>query len=284
MAPIERFDHALIAVADLEAAAAAYRSLGFRLTPRGEHTGKGTANYCIMFGDSYLELIGVVDPSLASGRLAARIASAGEGGIGLAYGGDDANTIHEALRGAGVEAEAPVSLSRPLTLDSETNEVRFANVMMPAAGLEPLIQFVCTHQTPELTRARHEWQLHANGATGLNEVIIAVTEPGAHAAAMRRMFGQQAVRERQGEVTALVEPLTLRLCTWNKIAERFPHSAVKQPSVLPHIAALCLDVTEPDAATTMWDMAGIKYFEGAGGAVYVGPSSACGVILELSEG
>ena len=279
--PISRFDHAMIAVADLERAAAQWKSLGFRLTPKGVHQGKGTANYCVMFPETYLELIGVVNPEEASGRLAARIAESGEGVAGIAYGADDADKIFAALAQAGVKAEPPVSLERPLELDGERDMVRFRNVMMPAAGLEPVLQFVCSHLTPGLTRARHEWQLHANGVTGVNEIIVCVADPLAHLDQVRRMFGKPAVRDRKGEVSALIDPMTLRLSTFDAVAARFPKANLKAPAILPHVMAICLDVNEPDAATTMWDMAGVKYHEAGNGAVY---TLVNGVVLELSEG
>jgi hypothetical protein len=234
-----------------------------------------------MFAESYIELIGVVNPEEASGRLAARIAQAGEGVAGLAYGADDADKSFAALTAAGVKAEAPVALERPLELDGERSMVRFRNVMLPDAGLEPVLQFVCSHLTPELTRARHEWQLHANGVIGLNEAVVCVADPMTYAEQLRRMFGKQAVRDRKGEVTALVEPITLRLARFETIAERFPKAKLTPPPVVPHVMALCLDVNEPDAATTMWDMAGAAYHEGMGGAVY---TAINGVVLELSEG
>jgi hypothetical protein len=65
-----------------------------------------------------------------------------------------------------------VSLERPLDLDGTRDMVRFRNVMMPDSGLEPILQFVCSHLTPALTRARHEWQLHANGVTGVNDPTV----------------------------------------------------------------------------------------------------------------
>jgi catechol 2,3-dioxygenase-like lactoylglutathione lyase family enzyme len=279
--PIGRFDHAMIAVADLERAAAHWKSLGFRLTPKGEHLGKGTANYCIMFPESYLELIGIVNPSDAKGRLAARLAVGDEGVAGLAYGADDADKTHAALATAGVTVEEPVSLERPLSLDGHRDMVRFRNVMMPDAGLEPILQFVCSHLTPGLTRARHEWQLHANGVTGVNEIIVCVDDPMAHAEQLRRLFGKPAVRDRKGEVSALVEPITLRLAKFDAIVERFPKAKLTAPPPMPRVMAICLDVNEPDAATTMWDMAKIVWHEAPNGAVY---TQSNGVVLELSEG
>lgn len=279
--PIERFDHAMIAVGDLDAAAAQWKALGFRLTPLCPHLGKGTANRCVMFSDAYIELIGVVNPAEASGRLAARIEAAGEGVAALAYGGDDADKTFAALTQSGVAAEPPIALERPLDLDGARKMVRFRNVMLPDAGLDPVMQFVCTHLTPELTRARHEWQLHANGVTGLNEIVVCVDDPMAHTDQLRRLFGKQSVRERKGEVTALVEPMTLRLSAFDAIAARFPKARLQPPKVAPHVLAICLDVNEPDAATTMWDMAKIRFHEAPNGSVYTATN---GVVLELSEG
>ncbi len=57
------FDHAIVGVGDLEAARLSWQRLGFTTCPRGKHIGWGTANYCIMFADDYLELLGIVDAS-----------------------------------------------------------------------------------------------------------------------------------------------------------------------------------------------------------------------------
>jgi hypothetical protein len=64
-----RFDHAVIAVGDLDAAAEAYRRLGFDVQPGGRHTGKGTRNALIRFPAAYLELLAVEDreEALAAG-------------------------------------------------------------------------------------------------------------------------------------------------------------------------------------------------------------------------
>ena len=52
-------DHVVIAVRDLDAAAAQWRRLGFTLSPRGTHSPLlGTGNYTIMLEDDYLELLG----------------------------------------------------------------------------------------------------------------------------------------------------------------------------------------------------------------------------------
>jgi catechol 2,3-dioxygenase-like lactoylglutathione lyase family enzyme len=179
MAPIDRLDHVIVAVQDLDAAASAWRKLGLTLTPRGLHAGKGTGNHCIMLPDSYVELLGIVDATGAQGRLAENIRTRGEGGMGLAWGADDADRACATLRAAGIEAEDPNDLARPLDLDGQRHTVRFRNVMLPTLHFPGTMQFICTHMTPELTRARHEWMLHPCGATAVSEVMLAAEDTAA---------------------------------------------------------------------------------------------------------
>ena len=176
MPPITRLDHVIVAVRNLDEAATAWRRLGFTLTPRGLHEGKGTGNHCVMFPNTYIELLGIVDDTGTKGRLGQRVNERGEGGMGIAWGADDADQTCAALRAAGVEAEDPNDLSRPLDLDGKRDIVRFRNIMLPGLHLPGTMQFVCTHVTPKLTRARREWQLHPNGATAIVEVFVAATD------------------------------------------------------------------------------------------------------------
>ncbi|MGI9503687.1 MAG: VOC family protein, partial [Geminicoccaceae bacterium] len=62
-------DHAIIGVRDLEKGKEAFEKLGFRATPRGRHVGWGTANYCLMFDQDYLEILGIVDPDAFTNNL-----------------------------------------------------------------------------------------------------------------------------------------------------------------------------------------------------------------------
>ena len=58
---IAGIDHAVVAVKDLDAAAANWKQLGFTISPRGTHSAHiGTGNYTIMLGEDYMELLGVL--------------------------------------------------------------------------------------------------------------------------------------------------------------------------------------------------------------------------------
>ncbi|MFN9544419.1 MAG: VOC family protein [Alphaproteobacteria bacterium] len=266
MAPIDRLDHVIIAVRDLQAAAGAWRKLGLTLTPRGLHEGKGTGNHCIMVPDSYVELLGIVDATGAQGRLAERVRTRGEGGMGLAWGADDADRACASLRAAGIEAEEPNDLSGPLDLDGRQDMVRFRNVMLPKLDLPGTMQFVCTHLTPELTRARREWMLHPSGATGIAAIMIAVDDETA--------ARTQLVEAKPSNTTIT---LSSRSTIEGKLGAKALTGAPRDG-----VVALSLRVNELDAAAAMLSMGRIPHEERRD-CVIVPATATHGVALHLAE-
>jgi len=257
MPPITKLDHVIVAVRNLDAAATAWRKLGFTLTPRGLHEGKGTGNHCIMFPNTYIELLGIVDETGTKGRLGQRVNERGEGGMGIAWGADDAGQTCAALRAAGVEAEDPNDLSRPLELDGKRDIVRFRNIMLPGLHLPGTMQFVCTHVTPELTRARREWQLHPNGATGIAEVFVAATDISAAKAQLapaaptntkitissrQEIAGQLGAKALDGAPAEGIVAITIRLNELDAAGAmlsmgRIPHEETRHAIIVPATVA-----------------------------------------------
>jgi hypothetical protein len=87
-----RIDHVVVAVADLDGAAARLRErTGLAAVPGGEHPAWGTRNAIVPLGGAYLELVTVADPVRARGSAFGRaVAEAGEGElIGWAVEPDD---------------------------------------------------------------------------------------------------------------------------------------------------------------------------------------------------
>jgi 4-hydroxyphenylpyruvate dioxygenase-like putative hemolysin len=160
-------DHVVIAVRDLDAAAASFRELGFTLTPRGFHS-IGSQNHCIMFGSTYVELLAapLEHPWLDYYRRFLR--EHGDGLAAIALSTRDADAAYAELRARGVAAKPPMDLSRPV----EGGVARFRLVQLDGA---PGV-FVCQHLTRELVW-RREWQAHANGAADLAGVSLEAGEP-----------------------------------------------------------------------------------------------------------
>lgn len=266
MLPIARLDHVIIAVRSLDAAATTWRKLGFTLTLRGLHEGKGIGNHCIMFPNTYIELLGIVDDSGAKGRLGQRVNERGEGGMGIAWGAVNADDTYAALRAAGVDAEPPNDLSRPLDLDGKRDIVRFRNIMLPGLQLPDTMQFICTHVTPELTRARREWQLHPSGATGIAEVFVAATDIAAAKAHL-----------------APAEPTNAKItiASRQEIAGQIGAKALDGAPV-QGIVAITIRVNELDAAGAMLSMGRIPHEESRH-AITVPATAANGIAVQFSE-
>ncbi|MGE3812986.1 MAG: VOC family protein, partial [Candidatus Nanopelagicales bacterium] len=59
-------DHVVVGVADLDRAQERLRGLGLTALPGGSHPAWGTANRIVPLGSSYLALVAVVAPAVAS--------------------------------------------------------------------------------------------------------------------------------------------------------------------------------------------------------------------------
>ena len=156
----------MVAVRDLDRAAAAFCDLGFTLTPRGEHS-IGSRNHCIMFGSTYIELLAAPKPHpwLDYYR---EFVKRGEGLAAIALRTQDADAAYETLHAQAVPAKRPMDLSRPV----EGGTARFRLVQIEG---KPEV-FICQHLTPELVW-RDEWQRHANAAAELVGVAMAAQRP-----------------------------------------------------------------------------------------------------------
>ena len=114
---IERFDHAVIGVPDLESAMVAFRRLGFEVSVGGRHPSLGTRNAIVRFGLDYLELLTVEDPVVARargpfGRELLSFLDRGSGLVGFVLAGTGLEDEVEGLRGLGIGAEGPFEMDR----------------------------------------------------------------------------------------------------------------------------------------------------------------------------
>ena len=111
-------DHLVIAVPDPEAAAAELeRVIGLAATGGGRHPLWGTYNRLAWLGDTYVELIGVFDASLAPSGAVSRpvleaVAAGRCGLVSYALGTDDAAADAARLRAAGSTIGEPETRSR----------------------------------------------------------------------------------------------------------------------------------------------------------------------------
>lgn len=103
-------DHLVIAVRDLDAAAASYqRLLGRKPSWRGRHPTYGTANVLFRLDNTYLELLAPGDRSESSWPRALRnhLDTRGEGLYAIALGTDGVDAAVDAARRRGLEVQDP---------------------------------------------------------------------------------------------------------------------------------------------------------------------------------
>jgi hypothetical protein len=224
---LRALDHLVIAVPDLDAAAAAYEAAGFTLTPRAAHNdAMGTSNRLAQFENrTFLELLEVDRPdTLAPHDLRASPPAFGFGahnraflkthGAGvsmLVFTSDDADADLAAFADAGLTTYAPFRFERQAKLpDGETVTVGFSLGFVTDMVFPGLAFFVCRQHAPE-----HFWkpayQRHANGARGVVDVIVTTEDPDRGARVVSILSGGAAapvdggfcVATRGGTVTVL---------------------------------------------------------------------------------
>lgn len=271
---IAGIDHLLIGVRDLEAAAERYRRLGFTLTPRGRHQAKNTGNYCIMFGADYLELKGVVDPDAPDEGFLAQLAMRGEGLVGVAFAGPADDAAAARWRAAGVEASAPLALTRALELPQGPQALGFSRIRFPETAALGLDAFVCQHLTPELTR-RPEWLGHANGAQGVASVTAVVDAPAAHADLIEKLLGNPGRRDVGQDLTFMAGDAAIVL------RRRRASFAAERDRALPFLAGAAIRVADPAATASYLESQAVPHEVTAWGTVRVPPAEACGVALDF---
>ena len=178
-------DHLVIAVRDLEKARAAYRRLGFTVTPEAVHP-FGTKNSLVQLDGSFLELLAIND--------AATIPPAREGFFSFpAFNRDflerqeglsmlvlksvDPNLDHAAFAGHRLPTYAPFQFERTARApDGTERKVAFTLAFTSEPRLRDAGFFTCRHHFPE-NFWRAEYQRHANGARTIASAVMVTRDP-----------------------------------------------------------------------------------------------------------
>jgi len=200
--PLEQIlgiDHVVIAVRDLDAAAAGWRKLGFTVSPRGTHSAHmGSANYTIVFGEDYIELLGVLHETEHNRPLVAFLEKR-EGIERAAFKTRNAAAGVAELQARGIHAGGPLSFERPVDLPNGGKGAARFNILTWPAEEAPggLGIFACEHLTPEMVWIP-QLQSHANGAAGLRQIEIVSDVPGEDAAHMGRLIDRPVQKTEDG--------------------------------------------------------------------------------------
>lgn len=192
---IDGLDHVVIAVRDLGGAADEWARLGSTVSPHGLHSPHmGSGNHTVMFGEDYVELLGVVSPQPHNAPMR-RFLREREGLERCAFTTRHAAAGVTALRERGVAGVGPVEFGRPVPLPGGGEaEARFSVFQWPEAEAPGGIRiFACQHHTPDAVWLP-ELQRQNNGVSAISRVLVADPQPDRAAAHLARLLDSE-VRE-----------------------------------------------------------------------------------------
>ena len=273
---VKGIDHFVIRVADLDAGEQLFQRLGFTLTPRGFHVGRGSANHTApLSSGNYFELI-----YLPPGADSSPFASRSEGPVALALEPTDSRTIHAELTALGYEIEPPRDLSRPVHLPSGARDARFLNASFPSIAPEAVRFFTCQHLTRDLVW-RPEWERHANGADRVVEVIVAYPAPADLRATYAKLYGEAAIHVDADRLVVTLGEDKISFLSPAAFKTRFPGIPVPGDLSKGWFAGAALRVRSLDTVAKILSEAGIAAVRTSSGSLVVPPSQAADTLLEF---
>ncbi|MBP1856625.1 VOC family protein [Rhizobium herbae] len=181
-------DHLVLPVVDLATARNRYEQLGFTVAADALHP-FGTENACVFFSDkTYLEPLGVAqreacEAAAIAGNVfvardqAYRFRRGQDGFSAIVLGTQDAVADHERFREKGVSAGEMLEFSRPMKLPDGSEAVGSFRLSFAADLRAPDFFFFSCQRVQPLPSDRSMLEAHANGVTGMTEVVLSEPNP-----------------------------------------------------------------------------------------------------------
>lgn len=283
-------DHVGVAIRDLDAGEAAYRRLGFHLTPRSIHSGTvepggavvpwGSGNHCAMFADGYLELVGLTDPSLHSS--VKTFLQRYEGAHIVAIGGGETEATYKALSGRSPGVKPPMRLQRDAAYGPDGSETRlaaFSNISIDSGYFPEGKLIFIGHLTRGVLWQPHLLE-HPNGAIALAEVGFCVEDVAATSDKLHKLLDIEW-KEVMPNVARFKLPRgTIYVMNEAGMAKWTPGVT---PPCIPYVATLGIAVRDLDATRRLLTEAGIPYTDHPYPALWVAPEYTCGPVLSFIQ-
>ena len=146
---IERIDHLIVAVKDLEAAEDNYKKIfGHDPVWRGAHESLGTKNSIFNFNNLYFELLAANGKGAGASLVNSSIEENGEGLAGLVFGSDNIETTKQQLSSKGYELSG---LALGEGFDEDAGKKRtWESLFLPNDITRGLFSFAIEHKTGKL--------------------------------------------------------------------------------------------------------------------------------------
>ena len=275
-----RLDHVVVDTRDgMDEAVRAYRSLGFELTERSQHT-LGSINHLAVFETDYIELLGF-DPKGETIR--PDIQAWPVGLNGLVFVLDRPEELHRELQARGVAVNDLQSFSRPVNLGGgASQDAKFRVVRLRAGTASFGRVYFCHHLTPELIW-RPEWRGHANGARSVARILIAAGDPGTAAGLLSQMFGEAVRAGPDGAWTLEAGSVTVELVTRAELSQRLGDCAPDAAGRADYMAALTVRTASLAQAAQALEAGGVTAARFEEHRILVPARAAMNVAVEFVE-
>lgn len=249
---IHGIHHTGIVTRELDGLERRYTALGFMLSPRSRHllspepglapVPTATANHCAIFGNSYIELLGIVDESAPDPWHSKAM---GEGFRLLNLGSRDAATTNTRLSEAGLRTSGVLELEREVDTEQGPRTMRARAVHVDPRSTPEGFLGLAQHLTREYIH-QPRYLTHPNGARDIGSVLI-VAEAAEFDPMVRRyadILGSTPHRE--GPVTLLeTGPTRMEFVRSDHAAEVMPDESIAPGS---YLAAMTILVDDAEKA------------------------------------
>lgn len=248
---INNINHVGIAVRDLAATAARYEAMGFLLTPYSPHSAAwkpgapvqplGSGNRCVMFENTYLEILASEDRAQPAQRIS-HFLDHHQGAHIICFDCGDCAHVDRRLRAAGIATSGVIPLQRDIDTPDGMRTAKFERVQFaPQDSPEGYIQ-ATRHLTPDYVY-QTRYTAHPNGCFQLSETVMVVVDLGAFARRYQDYLDLAPAQD--GEMLHFRLPLgtTLTLVGAGDAARRLPGTLLPP---IPGIAAVAFRTRKLD--------------------------------------
>ena len=280
---INNINHVGLAVRSLSKTSAHYEAMGFQLTPYSPQSAAwrpgeavqplGSGNRCIMFQNTYLEILGSETPAQQAPRIE-NFLKRHQGAHIICFDCGDCNLVDRRLRGLGVDTSGVLPLQREVDTPEGRRTARFERVQFsPQHSPEGYIQ-ATRHLTPEYIY-QPRYLEHPNGAFQLAEAVLLTDDLEGMAEKYSRYLAAPPVRTRESARFDLALGTVLTILGL-RYAENALRGTLFPP--IPGIAAVTFRVTELDKTRKRLRAQGFTVTE-INGRIMVPAEEASGVAV-----
>lgn len=200
---INNINHVGMAVRDLAATAACYERMGFQLTPYSPHSAAwkpgdpvqplGSGNRCVMFENTYLEILASEHASRPAPRIT-NFLKHHQGAHIICFDSGDCEFVDRRVRGLGIETSGVIPLQRDIDTPDGVRTAQFERTQFaPNDSPEGYIQ-ATRHLTPDYIY-QPRYIRHVNGCFQLAETILVADDLRAFEQRYRNYLDIAPVRE-----------------------------------------------------------------------------------------